>query len=87
MPRHMKPYFQEATDHRAIKTTSETTLGVVIADPTDHTVIAEKIIHHFEGGTHASAHETIKPRTTFITSMNLKCLKQIAKEPRYDSNS
>ena len=55
-------YFQEATDHRAIKTTSETTLGVVIADPTDHTVIAEKIIHHFEGGTHASAHETIFSR-------------------------
>lgn len=75
-------YFQELTDHRALKLTSTTTLGVVIDDPTDHRMIAEKIMQHFERGMHGSAHATFTPRTTFMTSMNGKCLKQLAREPR-----
>ena len=75
-------YFQEITDHRAHKLTSITTLGAVIDDPADHSCIADKITHHFERGTHGSAHVTYTPRTTFITSMNLKCLRQLAREPR-----
>lgn len=75
-------YFHELTDSRALRVTCNTTLGVVIDDPTDAHWISEKIIQHFEKGSHGSAHGTYTPRTSFITSMNYKCLKQLSREQR-----
>ena len=80
---HHSNYFHELTDSRILKITSNTTLGVVIDDPTDAHSVAEKIVQHFEKSSHGSARMTFTPRTTFITSMNYRCLKQLAREQRY----
>ena len=76
-------YFRELTDTRALRVTCNTTLGVVIDDPSDAHWIAEKAMQHFEKGSHGSAHGTYTPRTSFITSMNYKCLDQLSREQRY----
>ena len=82
---HQSNYFHELTDSRTLKMTSSTTLGVVIDDPSDAHSVAEKIVQHFEKSSHGSAHITYTPRTTFITSMNYRCLNQLSREQRYNT--
>ena len=82
---HQSNYFHELTNSRSLKITSSTTLGVVIDDPSDAHSVAEKIVQHFEKSSHGSAHITYTPRTTFITSMNYRCLNQLSREQRYNT--
>lgn len=69
------------SDTKAMKVTAKSTTGIVIDDPSDHSQIAEKILHQFEHGKSTTCSATYTPRCTFITSVNKECLERLASLP------
>ena len=74
-------FLTSISDTKSTQVTSTTTLGIVIDDPTNVKEIAEKIMHHFERGISTSCANTYTPRCTFLTSVNMECLKKLAALP------
>ena len=72
-------FVKNITDAKSFQRTSTTTLGIMIDDPTHLDEIAEKIISHFERGTHETVAAQYTPRTTFITSINMECLQMLGR--------
>lgn len=66
------------TDSQSMKASCATTLGLVIDDPTKACEIAEKLLYHFEQGVRATNMSRNTPRTTFLCSMNINCLQDLA---------
>ena len=75
---HSVSKVKSITDSQAVKYGSLTTLGLVIDDPSHPSEVAEKLLYHFERGTRATATSSDAPRTTFITSMNNKCIEALS---------
>lgn len=66
-----------------IRATTQTTLGLVLDDPTNHTAISEKIMLLFDGKTIEQNSVSLHPRTSFMTSINMPCFEKLAKHHRY----
>ena len=66
-----------------IRATTQTTLGLVLDDPTNHTTISEKIMLLFDGKTIEQNSVSLHPRTSFMTSINMPCFEKLAKHHRY----
>ena len=64
--------FMTATEHH-------TTLGLVLDDITDHEAICEKILMVFDGKDVEYHGVSVKPRTSFMASVNIPCFKKIVK--------
>ena len=75
-------FVKNITDAKSFQRTSTTTLGIVIDDPTHPDEIAEKILNHFEKGTHETVSAQYTPKTTFITSVNMECLQMLSRRQR-----
>ena len=74
-------FLHSVSDTKAMKVTAKSTIGIVIDDLTDHSQIAEKILHHFEHGKSTTCSATYTPRCTFITTVNRECLERLASLP------
>lgn len=74
-------FLHSVSDTKAMKVTAKSTIGIVIDNPTDHSQIAEKILHHFEHGKSTTCSVTYTPRCTFITTVNRECLERLASLP------
>ena len=66
------------SDARAFAYTSQTTLGIAIDDPSDLKEISKKLLYHFNKANATTMHYDYKPRTTFISSMNVETLDKLA---------
>ena len=66
-----------------VRATTQTTLGLVLDDPTSHTAISEKIMLLFDGKTIEQSSVALRPRTSFMTSINMPCFQKLAKHHRY----
>ena len=75
-------YVKHTSDIELARITSKTTLGIVLDDPTDQRMLQEKLMLHYDGGKIESGGNTIRPRTTFVTSINLPCLESLSKSFR-----
>ena len=75
-------FFTMISDARAFAYTSQTTLGIVIDDPSDLKEISKKLLYHFSKANATTMHYSYKPRTTFISSMNVETLDKLAKHSR-----
>ena len=62
--------------------TTKTTLGLVLDDPSEVRAIHEKVMILFEGQSIEQKDETIKPRTTFMTSLNTPCFRKLVRHHR-----
>ena len=81
----MKPnFFNQLSDSKSFEFTSLTTMGMVLDDPEDLKQIAKKLVYHFQRAHASTKAYNYEPRTTFVTSMNLKMLRKLAKEARLD---
>ncbi len=69
---------KSATDIQVLKSATKTTLGFIIDDPTKAAEIAEKLLYNFEKGARVTRNSKDAPRTTFLTSMNSRCLQKLA---------
>lgn len=76
-------YFCEISDARTCAFSAQTTLDLVLDDPTDINQLSKKLTFHFQKATAASMTYEYTPRTTFLTSMNTPTLKRLAKRDRY----
>ena len=74
--------FSHISDSRAFEFTSQTTMGMVLDDPKDPKQLAKKLTHHFQGAHASTKAYDYQPKTTFVTSMNFKMLRKVAKESR-----
>ena len=72
-------YFSAISDTRTFAFSSQTTLGMVLDDPSDIKKVSKKLTYHFQK---ASAATMSYDYTTFLTSMNEPTLKQLAKSAR-----
>lgn len=81
-------FINTLSDHKATRVTSQTTLGIVIDDPTKAEEISRKILHHFDKGKSSTCAATYTPRCTFMTTLNQQCLDEVvAMPPRYAYHS
>ena len=78
-------FFSEMSDARTFAFSAQTTLGMVLDDPTDVNQLSKKLTFHFQKATAASMTYEYTPRTTFLTSMNMPTLKRLAKSSRYET--
>lgn len=79
----MKPnFFNQLSDSKSFEFSSLTTMGMVLDDPEDLKQIAKKLVYHFQRAHASTKAYDYEPRTTFVTSMNLKMLRKLAKEAR-----
>lgn len=79
----MKPnFFNQLSDSKSFEFTCQTTMGMVLDDPEDLKQIAKKLVYHFQRAHASTKAYDYEPRTTFVTSMNLKMLRKLAKEAR-----
>ena len=62
--------------------TAQTTLGLVLDDLTNVDGILEKIMVLFDGQSIDVGGEIIKPRTSFMTALNIKQFEQLATHHR-----
>ena len=69
-------------DIKFLQMTTQTTLGLVLNDPSDPNAISEKIMLLFEGKPIEVKTDTITPRTTFMTSLNYKCFNKLSQYHR-----
>ena len=76
-------FFNQLSDSKSFEFTSQTTMGMVLDDPEDLKQIAKKLVYHFQKAHASTKAYDYEPRTTFVTSMNLKMLRKLAKEARY----
>ena len=76
-------FFIAMSDSRTFAFSSQTTLGMVLDDPSDVKQVSKKLTYHFQKGSAATVSYEYTPRTTFLTSMNEPTLKQLAKSARY----
>ena len=80
----IKPnFFSQISDSKAFEFTCQTTMGMVLDDPEDVKQVAKKLMYHFQRAHASTKAYDYEPRTTFVTSMNLKMLRKLAKEARY----
>lgn len=75
-------YRKRCSDGRFFQLTAQTTLGLVLDDLTHIDGILEKIMVLFDGQHIDVGGETIKPRTSFMTALNMKQFKQLAAHHR-----
>lgn len=75
-------YRKRCSDGRFFQLTAQTTLGLVLDYLTNVGGILEKIIVLFDGQNIDVGGETIKPRTSFMTALNMKQFKQLAEHHR-----
>ena len=75
-------YRKRCSDGRFFHLTAQTTLGLVLDDLTNVDSILEKIMVLFDGQHIDVGGETIKPRTSFMTALNMKQFKQLATHHR-----
>ncbi len=61
---------------------SQSTLGFVLDDPSNVSILSEKILNHFEGKAVVSFSKNKRPACTFTASINLPCRKKLAAEAR-----
>ena len=66
------------TDTQALRTSTITTLGLIIDDPSQPSEIAEKLLIYFDRGRKSTVTASDRPRTTFLTSMNNTCSQGLA---------
>lgn len=71
-------FFSSITDARSYRFAGMTTLGMVIDDPREDRELAKKISYHFDQSMVSTCARDYQPKTTFICSMNMPCLQQIA---------
>ena len=74
---------KKCSDANFVKICSQSTLGVVLDDLTDHRSILEKIMLLFDGKPIEKNDERIQPRTSFLASVNMQCFESLAKHHRY----
>ena len=74
-------FISTISDRKATRLSSQTTLGIVIDDPTKANQIMHKILHHFDQGKSATCAATYTPHCTFLTSVNQQCLDELASLP------
>ena len=74
-------FISTISDRKATRLSSQTTLGIVIDDPTKADQIMHKILHHFDQGKSATCAATYTPRCTFLTSVNQQCLDELTSLP------
>ena len=79
---HESHYRKRCSDGRFFQLTAQTTLGLVLDDLTNVGGILEKIMVLFDGQNIDVGGETIKPRTSFMTAVNMKQFKQLATHHR-----
>ena len=83
MSRQESHFLGRCPDVTFVRATTQTTLGLVLDDPTSHTAISEKIMLLFEGKTIEQNSIAFRPRTSFMTSINMPCFNKLAKHHRY----
>ena len=76
-------YRKRCSDVRFLRITSQTTLGLVLDDLTQANGLVEKIMILFDGKAVESGGETLKPRTSFMTALNMSCFNLLVKHHRY----
>lgn len=76
-------YRKRCSDVCFLRITSQTTLGLVLDDLTEASGLVEKIMVLFDGKAIEPGGETIKPRTSFMTALNMSCFKLLVKHHRY----
>ena len=76
-------YRKRCSDVRFFQMTAQTTLGLVLDDLTEAGGLVEKIMVLFDGKTVDSGGILIKPRTSFMTALNMKQFKLLVKHHRY----
>lgn len=76
-------FFSSLSDPRTFAFSSQTTLGMVLDDPCDVKQVARKLTYHFQKAPAATMCYEHTPKTTFLTSMNIPTLQQLAKHARY----
>lgn len=76
-------YRKRCSDVRFLRITSQTTLGLVLDDLTQAHGLVEKIMVLFDGKAVESGGETFRPRTSFMTALNMSCFKLLVKHHRY----
>ena len=75
-------FIKRCPDMRFMTMTTQTTLGLVLDDPTDAKAISEKIMLLFDGNTMEQQSSSVCPRTTFMTSLNMPCFRKLATHHR-----
>lgn len=63
--------------------TEHTTLSLMLHDITDQEAVCENILMVFDGKDVEYHGVSIKPRTSFMASVNIPCFKKIVKHHRY----
>lgn len=79
-------FLGRCADVTFVRATTQTTLGLVLDDPTSHNAITEKVMLLFEGKTIEQNGVALRPRTSFMTSINMPCFRNLAKHHRYVSH-
>ncbi len=77
-----KHLLKGSTDLQFLLISSQTTLGLVLDDVTDYTNLLEKVMLLFDGKAVAHQRTSVKPRTSFMTAVNLRCFSGLSKHPR-----
>ena len=75
-------FIKRCPDMKFMTITTQTTLGLVLDDPTDAKAICEKIMLLFDGNSIEQHSSSVSPRTTFMTSLNMPCFTKLAKHHR-----
>ena len=65
-------YRKRCSDIGFFQMTAQTTLGLVLDDLTQSASLVEKIVVLFDGKSVESGGNLIKPRTSFMTALNMK---------------
>ncbi len=75
-------FIKKCSDMKFLSVTTQTTLGLVLDDPTDASMISEKIMLLFDGKKIEQQGEAIVPRTTFMTTVNMECFHKLVSHHR-----
>ena len=75
-------FVKKCSDMTFMSISTQTTLSLVLDDPSDATMIVEKVMLLFDGKKTEQQGQVVLPRTTFMTSVNMDCFRKVMSHHR-----